>query len=211
MTETLPSRARVWHNRLAPRAFDLVALPSRHTSKMVADELRDLPEGSKVLDVGIGTALSSARVVDELGLALSAIDISESMLARAGERLPAAELKVGSATSIPFPDSTFDAVLSNFVLKYVDIEDTEKATEEMGRVAKPHARALISDLALPALRPRFVPPIRSLDNRVMGLWADKPRFIRAMEKEGFELGKTRHPFISFLMVFQRRPGKGVQR
>lgn len=205
IVDTSPARARVWHSKFAPRAFDLVALPSRHTSRMIAEELRDLPKDSKVLDVGIGTALTSASVVNELRLELSAIDISESMLERAAERLPNTELKIGSALEIPFGDSTFDAVLSNFVLKYVDVEDTEAVAGEMGRVSKPHARALVSDLALPALRPRFVPPIRSLDNKVMGLWSDKPRFITAMANEGFELVKTRHPFLSFLMVFQRRP------
>lgn len=200
-----PVNVRFWHSKLAPPAFDLVALPSRHTAKMVVEELRDLPKGSKVLDIGIGTALTSASVVNELGLELSAVDISEAMLERAAKRLPNTELKVGSASDIPFPDKTFDAVLSNFVLKYVSVEETEKVAGEMGRVAKPHARALISDLALPALRPRFMSPIRSLDNKVLGLWSDKPRFIKAMAEEGFELVKTRRPFLSFLMVFQRRP------
>ena len=201
---TSPARASVWHSRLAPHAFDLVALPSRHTSRMIAEELRDQPKDSKVLDIGVGTALTSARVANELGLELSAIDISETMLERAAERLPDSELKIGSATDLPFPDAIFDVLLSNFVLKYVDVEDTERVVSEMARVAKPEARALVSDLALPVLRPRFVPPIRSLDNKIIGLWSDKPRFVTAMVKEGFELVKTRRPFLSFLMVFQRR-------
>jgi ubiquinone/menaquinone biosynthesis C-methylase UbiE len=172
---------------------------------MIASELADLPKGSKVLDVGIGTALTSAPVANELGLELSAVDISQSMLARAAERLPAVELKLGSATHIPFADNLFDAVLSNFVLKYVDLKDTDKVVSEMSRVAKNNSRVLVSDLALPALRPRFVHPLQSLDNKVIGLWSDKPRFIEAMKKEGFELVKTRHPLLSFLMVFQRTP------
>lgn len=93
-----------------------------------------------VLEVGcsVGTNLAVLRSVwPELkDLNLAGIDVNEGVIATAKEHLPAVEYKVGSVLDIPFDDNSFDVVLSDAMLMYVDQKDIKKAMKEMDRVAK---------------------------------------------------------------------------
>jgi ubiquinone/menaquinone biosynthesis C-methylase UbiE len=188
-------------SRLGPSMFDSIAIPSRHTSKFIADELRDLPRNSQVLDVGIGTGLISERLSRSGNINLDGTDPSPEMLNKAQQRVPLADLRVGSAEQIPFDNDTYDAVLLVHVLKHVPASNTSQVVSEISRVAKPSAVVLVSDLMLPSFKPKF---LRSApDEKILGVWAQKQEFIDTMSKSGFVLTKTRYPFASFLMRFDR--------
>lgn len=194
----------LYRRRPAPFLFDVVALPiSRHTARFVVAELRDLPESSRVLDVGVGTGLISSRVARELGMEVHGVDVSDRMLERAHRRLPDAILSKGNISGLPAASDGYDVVLVNHVLKYVDLSQREAVIGELSRVAKPQARLILSDLILPPLRPGFLPAARSLDNRLLGIWSEKREFVRGLEQAGFVLQKVRYPLLSFMMVFQR--------
>jgi ubiquinone/menaquinone biosynthesis C-methylase UbiE len=89
-------------------------------------------EGRRILEVGCGTGLilePLSKIADKaIGL-----DLSAGMLRRARER----GLKVvqGSVTALPFPDNSFDCVVSFKVLAH--IEHIQKALSECARVLKP--------------------------------------------------------------------------
>jgi len=102
---------------------------------------------------------------------------------------------------IPASANSFDAVLGLFLLRYVDVGNTEQAVAELTRVAKPGAPILLGDLRLPSLRPQFLPAPRSLDNKLLGVWSDTQGLIGQMEQQGFRLERTHYPLFSFVQVW----------
>jgi phosphatidylethanolamine/phosphatidyl-N-methylethanolamine N-methyltransferase len=95
--------------------------------------------GGRILEVGIGTGISlpdystSSRIVG--------VDISESMLRKAKERVDELRLRnveglaVMDATALDFPDASFDVVVAQYVVTAVD--DPEAALDEFARVLRP--------------------------------------------------------------------------
>lgn len=196
-------RKKVWQNPVAPRAFDLFALPSRHTAALLRKQLADLPAGSRMLDAGMGTGLVGPSVAQALDFKLSGFDSSQEMLELARERAPGAEIHEGTLLEIPFERNAFDVVLVNHVLKYVDASDMENVVREIDRVAAPASTISVSDLLLPRFRPPFVGPQEFLNNKVLGMWTRRAEFLQAMGDRGFSLERTSYPLASFMWLFRR--------
>jgi SAM-dependent methyltransferase len=104
-------------------------------------EAVDLRPGQRVLDVATGsgnTALAAARRFGET----TGIDYVPALLERGRERAAAERLVVafrkGDAESIPFPDTSFDVVLSTVGVMFAP--DQEKAASELLRVCRPRGR-----------------------------------------------------------------------
>jgi phosphatidylethanolamine/phosphatidyl-N-methylethanolamine N-methyltransferase len=99
--------------------------------------LRLFPD-AKVLEVGVGTGLSlphCARHVDFTG-----IDLSQKMLDRAQRRvhelgLHNVQLQKMDATTLQFPDNSFDRVLAAYFISTVP--DPVRVIQEMKRVCRP--------------------------------------------------------------------------
>lgn len=94
--------------------------------------------GTKVLDVGCGTgvvALAAARK----GARVTGIDLTPELIAHAKEHatLVGAEIdwREGDAEALPFPDGTFDTVISQFGHMFAPRPDV--TVKEMLRVLKP--------------------------------------------------------------------------
>lgn len=94
-----------------------------------------LPPG-KVLDVGCGPGALTAWLAARTGASsVSAIDPTEPFAAACRERVPGADVRVGSAEALPFRDRTFVASLAQLVLSFVP--DAPRAAAEMARVVRP--------------------------------------------------------------------------
>jgi SAM-dependent methyltransferase len=92
--------------------------------------------GIRALDVGCGSGLLTSALADRLGAAsVAAADPSEPLLAACAERVPGADVRRASAEQLPWPDGSFDAVLSQLVLNFVS--DADAALAEMRRVVTP--------------------------------------------------------------------------
>jgi ubiquinone/menaquinone biosynthesis C-methylase UbiE len=110
----------------------------------IADQLCeavDLQAGWRVLDVACGSG-NAAIAAARLGCDVIGVDYVPALLERGRRRLEAeglsAELIVGDAEAIPFPDACFDAVLSVFGAMFAP--DHPRAAAELVRVSRPGGR-----------------------------------------------------------------------
>jgi SAM-dependent methyltransferase len=96
-----------------------------------------LEPGQYVLDVACGTGVLACAAADRVGSggAVMGLDPSEEMLAVARRKNDTIEWRLGRAEAIPFPDGSFDAVVSQFGFMF--FEDKPAGLREMMRVLRP--------------------------------------------------------------------------
>jgi arsenite methyltransferase len=115
--------------------------------------LGSITKGEAVLDIGCGAGVDTfiaAIMVGPEGRVIG-IDLISEMLNRARTNLEKTSFKnvifqEGSAEELPFPDRTFDVVISNGVFNL--ITDKAKALKEVFRVMKSSGRFLLADQIL---------------------------------------------------------------
>jgi ubiquinone/menaquinone biosynthesis C-methylase UbiE len=106
--------------------------------------LEHCPRGS-ALDVGCGTGALAARLAGA-GYEVVGLDPSEGMLRVLEKRTSRVRAVRGSGTSIPFPDGSFDLVLSVAVMHHIAAAaDVRRTLAEMVRVTSPGGRVLVWD------------------------------------------------------------------
>jgi ubiquinone/menaquinone biosynthesis C-methylase UbiE len=120
----------------------------RSSSAVIARELRAQRLGRDVLEIGAGCGYVAQQLLSRNPeLALTAIDIDPHMTQAAATRLlgfPNASAKTADATAMPFPDDSFDSVVSCLMLHH--IVDWEPAVAEVARVLRPGGTFLGYDL-----------------------------------------------------------------
>ncbi|MGH8945514.1 MAG: class I SAM-dependent methyltransferase [Acidimicrobiia bacterium] len=106
-------------------------------SNRAAVDLASLSADDRFLDVGcgLGAALEHAAAS---GAEVAGVDPSPSMVARASQRVPRADVRVGSAEDIPFPDSQFTVVIN--VSSFHHWANREAGLKEILRVLAPGGR-----------------------------------------------------------------------
>src|SRR5712691_7291425 len=147
---------RAWAEDLGYPA-ELAAVPDRAAESFagVANpfSLGRLQPDERMLDIGSGAgtdSLIAAQMVGDQGR-VTGIDMTPEMLAKA--RAAAAELAATNvefveteAERLPFPDSSFDVVISNGVIDLVPDKDAVFA--EIFRVLAPGGRIQIADVTI---------------------------------------------------------------
>ena len=121
------------------------------------------PDGARVLEVSCGPGHLSIRLARQHGLDTTGLDLDPVMIERARvnagrasegfgrlppERLPS--FLVGDVASMPFPNGSFDLVVSTLSMHHW--ANPTAGLAEIERVLRPGARALVWDF-----RPGFVP------------------------------------------------------
>ncbi len=92
--------------------------------------------GMRILDVGCGTGVLALAAADVTGDSnTSAVDINEDMLQIARQLRGDIDWRCAPAEALPFQDTSFDAVLSQFALMFFNPQTV--ALKEMWRVVKP--------------------------------------------------------------------------
>ncbi|MCY1668183.1 class I SAM-dependent methyltransferase [Rhizobium sp. SL86] len=97
------------------------------------------------LDVGCGEGRFCRRMRTHYGIGtVTGIDPTEPLLAAARKHDPHGTYLRAEAEALPFPEESFDLVVSYLTL--IDIPDLAKAIAEMTRVLRPQGTLLIANL-----------------------------------------------------------------
>jgi len=102
--------------------------------------LLHVKRGARLLDVGCGLGLLLERA-QRGHIDCAGIDLSERAITEARRRVPTADLRVGPAAPLPWPDASFDYVTCLGSLEH--FLDQPGALREMRRVASADAQFLI--------------------------------------------------------------------
>jgi arsenite methyltransferase len=131
-------------------------------------QLGRLEPGERVLDLGSGAGTDSLIAAQMVGAggSVTGIDMTPQMLAKA--RAAAAEMGAANvefveaeAERLPFPDTSFDAVISNGVIDL--IPDKDAVFAELHRVLAPGGRMQIADVTIQN-------PVSEEGRRKIDLW-----------------------------------------
>jgi ubiquinone/menaquinone biosynthesis C-methylase UbiE len=132
------------------RIYDLVArkLLRRVYRRLAADIAEAAPQSGAVLDVGTGPGVLLAEIARRRpDLQLTGIDLSADMVAAANRNLShlgaSATARVADVIDLPFPDQSFDLIVSSFSLHHWD--NPEAAVPELARVLRPGGRLCVYD------------------------------------------------------------------
>jgi ubiquinone/menaquinone biosynthesis C-methylase UbiE len=92
--------------------------------------------GMRVLDVGCGPGGLTEVLAARVGAGnVAAIDPAPQFAAACRERHPGADVRVGGAEELPWPNGAFDATLASLVIAFM--RDADQGVREMARVTRP--------------------------------------------------------------------------
>ena len=125
--------------------FEVLAGRRHEVFRQHVLQLAALKGDERLLDAGCGTGLMALRIAAEHpGCTVHGNDVSPKMIAvarrDAEKRGLAVDFRVGSITDLPYPDASFDVVITNIMYHHLDLAEKEQAVHEVARVLKPAGR-----------------------------------------------------------------------
>jgi ubiquinone/menaquinone biosynthesis C-methylase UbiE len=98
-------------------------------------DFADVKPGWRVLDVGCGPGALVSDLVSRVGAdCVAGVDPSPGFVSACAERVPGADIRLAPAETLPWPDGSFDAVVSQLVVSFLD--DADAGLREMRRVVR---------------------------------------------------------------------------
>lgn len=123
--------------------YDLIFGPTLHAGRLQAINRMGVQAGERILEVGVGTGINTTLYPRDC--AVTGIDLSDSMLEKARERIIRktvrnVRLVQMDAADLKFADGTFDIVYAPYLISVVP--DPVRVAEEMRRVCRPGGRII---------------------------------------------------------------------
>jgi ubiquinone/menaquinone biosynthesis C-methylase UbiE len=163
-------------------------------------EALDLRAGSRVLDVAAGNGnatLAAARRWCDVTSTDYVSSLLESGRARARAEGHTIQFQEADAENLPFPDASFDAVMSTFGVMFTPNQD--KAAAELARVCKPGGRIGLANWTpesfigqLFKTIGKYIPPAPGVKSP--GLWGTKARLEELFGNTAHEVRTTSREF-----------------
>jgi ubiquinone/menaquinone biosynthesis C-methylase UbiE len=145
----LPGMGKSW---LLPLYDPLTRLLGVRTVHRELVERAQIAPGMRVLEIGCGTgnlALAAKRACP--AAEVTGLDPDPAALAKGRRKAARARLTLrfdqGFAQSLPYPDASFDRVLSALMLHHLDDADRPSALREVRRVLEPGGALHVLDFA----------------------------------------------------------------
>ena len=141
---------------LTPLYDPIVQVASRERAfKEALLERAGIEPGMRVLDVGCGTGTLAIWAKRECPDAvIDGLDGDPEILERARRKAAGAgveiELTEGFSTELPWPDASFDRVLSSLLFHHLVRADKARTLTEINRVLRPGGELHVADLGKPA-------------------------------------------------------------
>jgi demethylmenaquinone methyltransferase/2-methoxy-6-polyprenyl-1,4-benzoquinol methylase len=129
----------------------LMSLGRDQSWRRRAVQLAALPPGGRLLDVATGTGdLALASLERDSSLRVVGLDFTVEMM-RVGRQKGNGRMAWtgGDALRLPYPDGTFDAVVSGFMMR--NVTDVAAALAEQRRVLRPGGRVVCLEMTHPTL------------------------------------------------------------
>jgi len=146
---SIPEHTRRVYNLLAG-IYPVSSMLFHSRAHRTALELAGITSGMNVLEVATGSGEMFGRLMRaNPGGMTCGIDLAPNMAAKtqrmAAKKLPGvrAHCQAVDARSIPFRDSTFDAVVSCYMLELLCEDDIVRTMREMHRVLRPNGRVAL--------------------------------------------------------------------
>lgn len=140
-----------------PRGYDVLAeigfLGRRRGVFTRLAALSGAEQGHQIVDVGCGTGYLTRMLAPIVGREgrVTGVDPSPAMIGHARRRSPDnCSYQVGEGQAMPFPDASFDIVVSSFAVHHMPVSARGTAVREMFRVLRPGGRLLIAEFRPPA-------------------------------------------------------------
>ena len=187
--------------------LDLFGFGEKQRIKIV--NLLKLKPYERLLDLGCGTgsllvvAKRKHSTVDMIG-----VDVDEKILDIAQRKIQKENLSVrlvkASADKLPFPDSSFDVVVSTLVFHHLPTDVKKEALKEVHRVLKKNGRFLLADFGKLGLLKIFyhlevlfrIPEAKTAEDNVEGRI---PEYLRAANFKFTEIA-LRYLGIQYLLA-----------
>ena len=152
----LPGMGKAWLLPLYDPLTRLLGVRGVHRELV---ERAQLAPGLRVLEIGCGTGnLALAAKRREPGAEVTGLDPDPAALAKGRRKAARARLTLrfdqGFAQALPYPDASFDRVLSSLMLHHLDDADRPAALREVRRVLEPGGSLHVLDLAGTSHGPR---------------------------------------------------------
>jgi SAM-dependent methyltransferase len=159
----------------AARTYEALLVPALFGQWVAAvADAAEVKTGQRVLDVACGTGVLAREACRRTGATgyVAGLDPGSGMLAVARELSPSVDWRAGTAEALPFSAGTFDAVVSQFGLMFMD---RVAALHEMLRVLKPDGRLVVAVWDTVQNMPAYAAELALLERRAGTRAADALR------------------------------------
>lgn len=155
-------------------------------------DLANLKPGENVLDLGSGSGMDTFIAADRVGTTgkVMGVDMTDEQLQKAEQlrkerRIENVSFHKSYIENLPFPDNSFDVVISNGVFNLV--ADKERLFREISRVLRPEGRMAIADIVTEKQLPENVTCNSTLWAACIGGASQQDEYRNCIEKAGLEI------------------------